>query len=434
MPRFSADYTPSVAIQTHGCKLNQADSAELAREFAQAGYAVLSEKDPVDVYVINTCTVTHVADRKARRAIRSARRRNPEATIVAAGCYPQRSPEALSTLDEVDLVIGNADKPTLVRQVGNWRGSVPVPCAIGEEMDVAAPRIGRTRAMIKIQEGCDQVCAYCIVPRVRGRESSVSPDSIVRMIHQRVQEGYKEVVLTGTQLGTYGFDIGGIALYGLIERILNETKILRLRVSSLQPQEIDVKLVSLWANSRLCPHFHLPLQSGSDQILKRMRRRYTRGEFLEAVDLIRNLVPGAAITADLIVGFPGETETQFSETYGLCEDVGFSNIHVFPYSERPGTSAAHFGDTVPRIRVLGRVSRLIRLGQTSATRFREGLVGSIRPVLWEEKELHQGTNSWTGLTDNYVKVTCSSPRWLANEVSDARLSEPKEGMVPVELV
>ena len=358
----SAHSSPTVAIETHGCKLNQADSADLAREFVRAGYTVASARGAVDVYVVNTCTVTHVADRKARHALRAARRRNPEATIVAAGCYPQRSPEAVAALDEVDIVIGNADKPSLVRRVGEWRGSAPVPCATGEPAELTAPRIARTRAITKIQEGCDQVCAYCIVPKVRGRERSIPPDSILGTVSQRVQDGYKEVVLTGTQLGTYGFDLDGIRLGGLVERILKETDVSRLRVSSLQPQEIDGALLSLWADSRLCPHFHMPLQSGSDEILRRMRRRYSRREYLEAVRRVRSEVSGVAITADVITGFPGETEEQFAETYSLCRGVGFAGLHVFPYSARPGTSAAHFTDSVPREHALERVARLISLG------------------------------------------------------------------------
>ncbi|MDP7578623.1 MAG: tRNA (N(6)-L-threonylcarbamoyladenosine(37)-C(2))-methylthiotransferase MtaB [SAR202 cluster bacterium] len=434
MHGFSTDHPPSVAIETHGCKLNQADSADLAREFVQAGYSVLSSKDSVDIYVVNTCTITHVADRKARHTIRSARRRNPEATIVAAGCYPQRSPEALSSLDEVDLIVGNKDKSTLVRQVGEWRGFVPVPCAIGDVPNAASPKIARTRAMVKIQEGCDQVCSYCIVPKVRGRERSRPSDSIVRVIGQRVQEGYKEVVLTGTQLGTYGLDQDEVTLSGLIERILDETEVMRLRVSSLQPQEIEPDLISSWANSRLCPHFHMPLQSGSDQILKKMKRRYTGEEYLNAVNLIRSMVPNAAISTDIIVGFPGETESQFSETCRLVDNAMFAKMHVFPYSERPGTSASYFSDTVPRTQILERVSRIIDLGQISAMEFRKGLVGSIRSVLWEGSESGQGPYLWKGITDNYVKVTCLSQRWLANEITDARLCDAKDEMVSVELI
>ena len=200
------------AIETHGCKLNQADTLVLAREFAGAGLRQVSTDEPADVYVVNSCTVTHVADRKARQSLRAARRRNPGSTIVATGCYAERTPDQLSAMDEVDLVFGNVDKPRLVQQIVEWRGEHAVPCATGDEADYISPRIGRTRAMVKIQEGCNQVCAYCIVPKVRGRERSIPAEALVSEVQLLTANGYKEVVLTGTQLGSYGFDIVGASL------------------------------------------------------------------------------------------------------------------------------------------------------------------------------------------------------------------------------
>ena len=229
--------SPAVAIETHGCKLNQADSGVLASELTQAGFRLVGEDEPADVYLVNTCTVTHVADRKARQALRAARRRNPNATVVATGCYAQRSAEALQALAEVDLVVGNSGKAGLVRQLIQWRQQVTGPCTLDTAPQRADTKIGRTRAMVKIQEGCDQVCAYCIVPKVRGRERSIPPEEIVRRINEHLALGYKEVVLTGTQLGSYGFDLPGASLTRLLERILAETDVTRLRVSSLQPQE-----------------------------------------------------------------------------------------------------------------------------------------------------------------------------------------------------
>ena len=223
---------PRVAIETHGCKLNQADSTRLTWQFIEAGFQPVSTDEPADVFVVNTCTVTHIADRKARQSLRAARRRNPDAIIVAAGCYPQRSPGELGLLEEVDLVVGNADKSTLVRQVKECRGEPPIPCATGADVKVGSPGITRTRTMVKIQEGCDQVCAYCIVPKVRGRERSIPPDDIVSDIGRYVARGYKEVVLTGTQLGSYGFDLPDIDLTRLLERILLGTDVVRLRISS----------------------------------------------------------------------------------------------------------------------------------------------------------------------------------------------------------
>ncbi|MCY4529021.1 MAG: tRNA (N(6)-L-threonylcarbamoyladenosine(37)-C(2))-methylthiotransferase MtaB [Chloroflexi bacterium] len=408
---------PRVAIETHGCKLNQADSGGLATEFAEAGFDVVGEDTPVDVYVVNSCTVTHVADSKARHALRSARRRHPNATIVATGCYAQREPETLRQLDEVDLVVGNTEKSTLVRHVVDWAGDEIVPCATGDDVQAISPTAARTRAMVKIQEGCNQVCAYCIVPKVRGRERSIPPDEIVGKIEEYTTRGYKEVVLTGTQLGSYGFDLEGIDLAGLIGYVLERCSMARLRVSSLQAHEIDERLLALWSDDRLAPHFHLPLQSGSDAVLKRMRRRYDSRQFLEAVDGIRQAIPDAAITTDVIAGFPGETEREFEDTYRLCREVGFASMHVFPYSARPGTSAAHFRDDVPPQVKSERVGRFIELAQEQAARYRGRFLGTSRRVLWESHK----AGEWVGLTDNYIRVAARSDRELTNEITWTRI-------------
>ena len=415
---------PSVSIETHGCKLNQADSNVLAREFAQAGFRVVANDEPSDVYVVNSCTVTHVADRKARRSLRAARRRNPDATIVATGCYTQRAPGDLDGLDEVDIVAGNTAKPALVRQVVERIGGAVQPCAVGDDMDLAqSPRATRTRAMVKIQEGCDQVCAYCIVPKVRGRERSIPSAEIVAEIHRNLSRGHREVVLTGTQLGSYGFDLEGETLAGLLRRILRETDVSRLRLSSLQPQDVDDKLLELWAEPRLCPHFHLPLQSGSDEVLRRMRRRYTADRYAQAVERIRAAVPGVSITADVIVGFPGEDDADFEASYSLCESLEFADAHVFPYSVRPGTSAAHFdGQVDPRVKAV-RVQRLLSLAKRQFADYRRAARGQVRPALWEECRADGDAAMWYGLTDNYLRVAASSPHHLANAITPARLGE-----------
>ena len=425
------------AIQTHGCKLNQADALALAKQFADAGFRQVPDDAPADVYVVNTCTVTHVADRKARQALRAARRRNPNAAIVATGCYAQRSPEDLRRLDEIDLVIGNADKPTIVRRVVEWRGEPPVPCATGEPSDDAShPRAARTRAMVKIQEGCDQICAYCIVPKVRGRERSVPADAIIAEINRLHRaHAYNEVALTGTQLGSYGFEWQGASLTALIRRILDETDIPRVRVSSLQPQEITPDLLRLWQNPRLCPHFHIPLQSGSDPILSRMRRRYTAAQYAGAVQSVRAAIPHAGVTADVIVGFPGETQADFQATYSLCSRMALSDIHAFPYSIRPGTSAAHFGDQIPPDAKTDRMQAMLSLAEAQRVAFRRAQLSETRPTLWERREPapQQEENApapqnapaaippWSGLTDNYIRVTAQSPQNLMNAITPATL-------------
>ena len=420
---------PTVAIETHGCKLNQADSSLLARQFIEAGYRPVLITEPSDVYVLNSCTVTHVADRKARQALRGIRRRNPDATIVATGCYAQRAPTELQDMEEVDLVIGNKGKAALVRQVLEWRGEPPIPCAVGADTDVFSPRVARTRAMVKIQEGCDQVCAYCIVPKVRGRERSIPTEEIVDEVKRSVGSGYKEVVLTGTQLGSYGFDLPGMTLTRLLQRILSETEVLRLRISSLQPQDISPEMLGLWSDMRLCPHFHLPLQSGSDRVLKRMRRRYTARLYAETVGLIRESIPEVSITADVIAGFPGETEREFEETHDLCEQIGFAATHVFPYSVRPGTSATHFDGQVSPEAKSRRVRALLELAKVQAIEFRRGTLGQVRPVLWEEGREAKSSTLWSGLTDNYIRVMGESAEQLANQVTLARLQTQKEDLV-----
>ncbi len=415
---------PTVAIETQGCKLNQADSQALARRFADAGYTVVDADRPADVYVLNTCTVTHVADRKARRSLRAARRSNPASLIVATGCYAQRSPGELESMQEVDLVLGNTDKGALVQRVTELRRDAETPCATGDAVE-AQGVVHRTRAMIKIQEGCNQVCAYCIVPRVRGRERSIPPEDLVSQIHALEAEGFREVVLTGTQLGSYGFDIPGASLERLVESVLAGTAIPRIRVSSLQPQEVGEELLRFWEDPRLCPHFHLPLQSGSDGVLSRMRRRYTAERYARTVELIRSRNPGASITTDVLTGFPGETDEEFRETYDFCREMRFSDMHVFPYSVRPGTTAAHLGGKVDPVAKGERADLLLALAREHASDYLRSLVGQTRPILWEERAQDGGAWRWSGLTDNYVRVYADDPRPLGNTITDTRLLEER---------
>ena len=286
--------------------------------------------------------------------------------------------------------------------------------------------MGRSRAMVKIQEGCNQVCAYCIVPKVRGRERSIPAETLVQQINQRVAEGYEEVVLTGTQLGSYGFDIRGASLLRLLQRVLAETVLPRLRVSSLQAQEISPELLELWQDDRLCPHFHVPLQSGGDQVLRAMRRRYDTGQFARTVDLIRRTVPEAGVTTDLIVGFPGEGEQEFRQSWDFVDAMGFSDMHIFPYSPRPGTSGAHFGAQVPEPVKKERAALMLALADKHFREFRVRQLGRVRPVLWESAREQAGATVNSGLTDNYIRVYAdASPAGPNphNHITPARLVE-----------
>ena len=426
-----------VLIRTHGCKLNQADSDAIARQFIAVGYRLVNSVSQADVFVLNTCTVTANADAKARQALRAARRANPAAIIVATGCYPQRAAQELQQLDAVSLVVDNTQKDRLVSQVMELqcRGypsppqADPIPVAPSPDVEenpnaftpVAAGTL-RSRAMIKIQEGCDQVCAYCIVPRVRGRERSIPPETLIGEINRRKEEGFQEVVLTGTQLGTYGFDLPQINLVGLLRRILAETAVPRIRVSSLQPQEISAELLHLWENSRLCPHFHVPLQSGSDAILKSMRRRYDTEVFGQSVRMIREFICDPGITTDLIVGFPGEGEAEFSQSREFAAGIGFSDIHIFPYSRRPGTSAHHFNGQVDAVDKRSRVSQMLDIASRAYQEFRRKQLGQTRPVLWESCRETGCTRTWSGLTDNYIRVYAVTPQCLQNTITPARIT------------
>ena len=436
---------PTVAIQTHGCKLNQADSDQLARRFAEAGYRVVDIGSPADVFVLNTCTVTRTADSKARQALRKAHRSNPGALIVATGCYAQRDREELSRVEGVGLVAGNAEKeriPSLVAQALQGTGPgqlIPVsfpdhaPRESQPTIPQPLPSVTRNRAMVKIQEGCNQVCAYCIVPKVRGRERSIPPETLVQQINDRSGQGFQEVVLTGTQLGTYGFDIPGMTLPGLLERLLRETSIPRIRVSSLQAQEISPALLDLWRDERLCPHFHVPLQCGSDPVLLAMRRRYTTAQFAKTLDSILDRMPDAGITTDVIVGFPGEDGSEFQASRDFAEQMRFGDMHVFPFSARPGTSAAYLNDDTPPQVKNERTAEMLEVARRGATEFRLGQLGKVRPALWESSGRGEYGEVWWGLTDNYIRVNTVSGHDLRDRITQAKLTSLDGEIVSVEV-
>jgi threonylcarbamoyladenosine tRNA methylthiotransferase MtaB len=428
--------SPVVAILTLGCKLNQADSQALARELLAHGCQVIDRAAPADAVIVNACSVTHVADRKSRHLVRMARRLAPEATIVLTGCYEQNgSGDDLGQRLGADLLVANADKPAIAqRLLRRWqeRGRLDDGLAAIQPSDGL-----RTRASIKIQEGCNEVCSFCIVPHTRGRETSVPIRDVIAQVLARQAEGTKEVVLTGTQLGNYGRDLGlAQGLKDLLAALLAETSVPRLHLSSLQAQDIGEDLLRLWQNRRLCRHFHLPLQSGSDRILAAMRRRYTVDEFRRAVGLIRRWLPDVAITTDVIVGFPGEGDEDFQHTDDLCQELAFAAIHVFPYSRRPGTLAALAKEQVPHAVKRQRLERMLYLARTSADAFHARFQGRTLEVLWEDARTSQHGQPplWRGLTDNYLRVyTCAEDGSasgcrpgldLANRLLPVRLGEP----------
>jgi threonylcarbamoyladenosine tRNA methylthiotransferase MtaB len=403
-----------VSIQTLGCKLNLAESERLAREMARAGYVIVSPPEKADIYVLNSCTVTGIADRKARQALRNMREANSDAVIIATGCYAERAPDEIRHIEGVNFTLGNRDKGKLVEFLGSI-----APAFIPDDVEHGLEANLRTRAFISVQDGCSNFCAYCIVPYVRGKEKSRPVDEIVTEVKDLVKDGYREIVLTGTEIGAY--DFAGINLKQLVKRLLSETGIARLRLSSLQPQELTPEFLDLWRDPRLCRHFHISLQSGSESVLKRMRRRYSAREYHDVVSLIRSRLPDAAITTDVIVGFPGETDAEFAESYNFAKEMDFARIHVFPYSPRPGTAAASMSGQIDGNIKKERSRRMLALSKESVRRFLMGFLGKIMRVLWESAIGGKAEGVWSGLTDNYIRVYIKSDGDLTNRFTDVKL-------------
>ncbi len=412
------DKRPTVAILTLGCKLNQSDSEAIARRLISSDVRVVGR--PVrdaDAFIINSCSVTHVADRKARHLVRLARRLAPQARVVLTGCYAETAPASIAEVTGADIVLRNADKLSipdglLARLQEEGDPSVGCPSPVRDGL--------RTRAFIKIQEGCNELCAFCIVPYTRGREVSVPIERVVEQVRAREADGVLEVVLTGTQLGNYGRDLGWSEQgpRRLLEALLERTSVPRIRISSLQAQDISPDLLRLWDDPRLCPHFHLPLQSGSDAVLSAMRRRYTADEYRRAVTLIRERVPDVAITTDVIAGFPGESGADFEATYDLCYEMRFAAMHCFPYSRRPHTGATLMRGHLPPPVRHERLERLLELGRESAQAFRRRFLGRTLDVLWEERS----DGRWQGLTGNYIRVYTAADSDLTNRLLPTRLT------------
>jgi len=398
----------SAAVHTLGCKLNQAESEALAADLAARGLTVTTG-NTADIFIINTCSVTHVADSKSRHLVRMLRALNPGSVIAVTGCYAERAGEELIRCG-ADIVSGNRDKAMLANLLA---AGLPQ-----KSTGAAAKGAGRVRSFIKIQDGCNRFCTYCIVPFLRPTLYSKDAGSVIREIRARSGDGYREIVLTGTEIGSYCSN--GLELTELIKLILRETPVARLRLSSLQPQDITGDLLGLWQDSRLCRHFHMALQSGSGGVLKRMGRRYTAGIFRKAVEMVRAAVPDASITTDIIVGFPGESQDEFRESFEFCRRMNFAALHIFPYSVRPGTLAARLPGKVSEMVKRERSRIMLELAASSADEFAGRFMGRTGVVLWE-KEVRQGSGIYSGLTDNYIRTYASSSRVIANTISEVRL-------------
>jgi len=400
--------TYTAAVHTLGCKLNQAESEALAADLAARGLTVTTG-NYADIFIINSCSVTHTADGKSRHLVRMLRALNPTAVIAVTGCYAERAGKELIGCG-ADMVSGNRDKAELAKLLAD-RKPQKSSCA-------TVKAGGRVRSFIKIQDGCNKYCSYCIVPFVRPTLYSIDADTVIKEIRSRSGYGYKEIVLTGTEIGSYYSS--GLELIDLIKLILHETSVPRLHLSSLQPQEITGGLLALWQDSRLCHHFHIALQSGSDEVLKRMGRHYTNRLFRKAVETVRTAVPDAAVTTDVIVGFPGESEEEFNESYEFCRRMKFAALHIFPYSPRPGTLAAHMTGRVSENIKKQRNSIMLELAASSTDEFTRLFMGQTREVLWEN-EVRRGSGIYSGLTDNYIRIYAPSSHDITNTISKVRL-------------
>lgn len=406
-------------LTNFGCRASQADGAGLQRQLNEAGLREVGGFDNGDIAVLNTCTVTAAADAEVRQVIRRIHRANPRCRILVTGCYAQRAPQEIATLDGVAWVIGNSHKhrvaEVLRTESGSPAGAGNAQVMVGEidsEFHFAPASAGdRTRSTLKVQDGCDARCAFCIIPAVRGRSRSLSPDRVISEVRNLERQGYKEVILSGINLGSYGRDLGrSINFRGLVEQILGKTAISRLRISSIEPMDVSPELITLAARDRrLADHFHVPLQSGSDRILRLMNRRYWTSQYAERILAIREMLPHAAIGADVMVGFPDETRQDFEATFGFVERLPFTYLHIFPYSARPGTPAAGRAAQIEGRIAHERVRELRELIAKKHQAFLESQIGrSISALTLAEGSASAGVSSRTSrtaLSSNYLPVS-----------------------------
>lgn len=423
----------TVAFHTLGCKVNHYETEAIWQLFKDAGYERTEFTKNASVYIINTCTVTNTGDKKSRQVIRRAIRRNPDAVICVTGCYAQTSPAEIMAIAGVDIVVGTQDRTQLLGLIEQYRTErEPINAVrnimknrVYEELDVPA-FTDRTRASLKIQEGCNNFCTFCIIPWARGLMRSRDPQEVVRQAQQLVDAGYLEIVLTGIHTGGYGEDLKDYNLAALLRALETEVKGLkRLRISSIEASQITDEVIEvLNESSIIVRHLHIPIQSGSDTVLKRMRRKYTMAFFGERLDRLREALPDLAITSDVIVGFPGETEEEFMETYRFIQHHRFSELHVFPYSMRTGTPAARMTDQVDEVVKNERVHRLIELNDQLAKEYASSFEGEVLEVIPEEQyKLDKETGFYEGYSDNYLKIYFEADESMIGKIVRVKLME-----------
>lgn len=425
-----------VAFYTLGCKVNSYDTQAMIELFENSGYEVVDFNELADYYIVNTCTVTHFGDKKSRQMLRRAKRLNPEATIVATGCYAQVSPESLEQISEIDLIVGTKDKENIVSIIeGQNEGTIVEAFENHEAFDnlQISKSNDHTRAYIKIQDGCRQFCTYCIVPYARGPLRSKEQEVILKEVNDLIASGFNEIVLTGIHIASFGKEKGEKDALASLIRTLGENKDLkRLRLSSLEPTLITRDFLEVLKDTEsFCPHFHLSLQSGSNSVLKRMNRHYTTETFRNIVELIREYFPKAYISTDIIVGFPGESDEEFNETLNFVKDIGFSKVHIFPYSPRQGTKAAAMTDQVESQLKQERVKRLTEVELQERKAFLEDNDGEITEVLFE-REIRP--NIYSGYSKSYIPVETYSEENLEKKIKQVKLEYIDDTKMKGELI
>lgn len=421
---------PRVAFTTLGCKVNRFETEVMEGLFKQRGYEITPFEQVADVYVINTCSVTHLGERKSRQLIRRAIRLNEEAIVAVAGCYAQVSPEQIEAIEGVNVIVGTQERHRivdLVEQVGQSRGTMNIVANIMkadhfEDIPLFETPEGRTRSFLKIQEGCTNFCTYCIIPYARGPLRSRPLESVTREAEKLIAAGFKEIVLTGIHLGAYGRDAqGAITLVDAVKAVLSIEGLVQLRLGSLESIEVSDELIAIMQqDDRLCPHLHLPLQAGDNQVLKAMNRHYTLAEYQKLIYSIQDKVDNIGISTDIIVGFPGETLEMFENALRFVESMDFSRMHIFPYSRRSGTPAADYADQVPEDEKRRRVQMMQKLAEKKAAEFQERFLNKQMAVLFEPE---QG-GIIEGFTGNYIRVYASGNHGAQEKVCNVHLEKP----------
>lgn len=409
---------PTVAFTTLGCRLNQAESDSMAEDLAGRGLTMVGEGAAPDVVVINTCTVTREATKASRMAIRRAAKSHPDAKVVVVGCYAVSNPEEIEAIDGVDVIIGNDDKERFAEALGRQHATAPLLQIGLPTKKTLAPY--RVRANLKAQTGCDEWCTFCIIPKTRGPLRSMDEDALIAKARDRVAAGARELVLTGVHLGKYTYDTGGDErdLVRLFRRLLDIDGVWRLRLSSILSRHLTDEVLSFMADEpRMCRYLHVPLQSGDDGILEAMHRPYRIGEYMDAIARAKQALPTVALATDIIVGFPGETETAFEKTMGVVREIGFSKLHVFRYSARPDTAAAEMRDDINGNVKRDRSKRLIELGNEIRRRFLAEHLSRPLEVLVEDERVIDGTSVCSGQTDDYVRAWFEGEGLLGSMVS-----------------